>query len=189
MVIYHWLARRYPAPLGFLMRPQLNGDTLAGLMKQLWASESLEVFAHQVLEATAVPVAFPRRPFVCLLWNHGTSLATESSAALLLSLIRSGCRYFVCGGTGCETWHDLVDEVFVEEYLDSSDEERDRAHVMTTWHTDQSPDDVAFFFAFNTRFDDVEFERYLVLHLRPSTTKDVVDDAVVSQFESRIGKP
>jgi hypothetical protein len=34
VVTYHGLARLYLTPLGLLMRPQLNGATLAGLMKK-----------------------------------------------------------------------------------------------------------------------------------------------------------
>jgi hypothetical protein len=31
---------------------------------------------------------------------------------------------------------------------------------MTTWHTGESPDEGAFFFVFNTNFDDISFDRF-----------------------------
>lgn len=36
---------------------------------------------------------------------------------------------------------------------------------MTTWHADESPDDVAFFFVLNRNFNEHDFKRFLVLHV------------------------
>ena len=49
---------------------------------------------------------------------------------------------------------------------------------MTTWHEDENPDDVAFFFVLNTNFDDHDFDRYLVVHVGDGQTREQVDAAV-----------
>ncbi|HKY40435.1 MAG TPA: hypothetical protein VJN18_31090 [Polyangiaceae bacterium] len=108
------------------------------------------------------------------------TLPDASSKALTQLLLRGGCRYVVCGGTHCEAWHDLIDLIFVTEHLEAPDAERDRAHVMTTWHDKELPDDVAFFFVYNTNFDDVRFDRYLILHLGTDPSAQSIDDAVTA---------
>ena len=39
----------------------------------------------------------------------------------------------------------------------------DENHVMTTWHDDESLEDIVFFFLNNTGFDDFTAERFVVL--------------------------
>ena len=119
--------------------------------------------------------------FVCLLWTHGVTRGVEQASELLESLLDAGCRYFVCGGEDCEWWHDMADEHFVAKYLNGTDAERDQNHVMTTWHANESPEDVAFFFVFNTSFDDVSFERFLVVHVGDEGAGDLVDAEVQAQ--------
>jgi hypothetical protein len=92
--------------------------------------------------------------------------------------LQAGCRYAVCGGQSCEPWHDAVDEEFVRQHSDVPDESADAAHVMTTWHADESPDHVAFFFLLNTNFTEHDFKRFLVLHVGDGHAKGEVDAAV-----------
>jgi hypothetical protein len=73
------------------------------------------------------------------------------------------------------------------EYLDAPDEERERNHIMTTSHAQESPDDVAFFFAFITSFDGISFDRFLVLHLGDRPDVDAVDCAVQAQARALAG--
>jgi len=49
---------------------------------------------------------------------------------------------------------------------------------MTTWHADESPDDLAFFFVLNTNFNEPDFKRLLVLHVGDGHAKGEVDAAV-----------
>ena len=72
----------------------------------------------------------------------------------------------------------LVDTEFVRQHMDDPDEVREAVHVMTTWHADESADDVVFFFVRNTNFDDHDFVCYLVLHVGDGRTKEEVDAAV-----------
>jgi len=147
-----------------------------------------EFYARKLVTPTALGDApFVGLQFACLLWNHSVERDVDAASALLSSLIDSGCRYIVCAGLDCEWWHDAADELFVAKYLDAPDEERERNHVMTTWHAQESPDDVAFFFAFNTSFDDVSFDRFLVLHLGDGPDIDAVDSAVHAQARALAG--
>jgi hypothetical protein len=61
-------------------------------------------------------------------------------------------------------WHDIVDEEWLSQHVDDSDDVQAAAHVMTTWHEGESPDDVAFFFVMNTNFDDYDFKDFLIVH-------------------------
>jgi hypothetical protein len=157
-------------------------------MKLIAQCAEREFYARHVGTATALGDApFIGLQFACLLWNHSVKRDVGAASALLGSLIDSGCRYLVCAGLDCQWWHDLADELLVGEYLDATDEERERNHVMTTWHAQESPDDVAFFFAFNTSFDDVAFVRFLVLHLGNGPDIDAVDRAVQAQASALAG--
>jgi hypothetical protein len=51
---------------------------------------------------------------------------------------------------------------------------------MTTWHDKEIPDDVAFFFVYNTNFDDITFDRYLILHIGTDPSARSIDDAVTA---------
>ena len=78
----------------------------------------------------------------------------------------------------CEAWHDAMDQEFVKQHLDDPQEVCEAAHVMTTWHEGENPDDVAFFFVLNTDFDDHEFRKYLILHIGTGELREQVDAAV-----------
>jgi hypothetical protein len=121
---------------------------------------------------------FPGTLFPCMIWDHDGRFTGAQRAEVARQLLQAGCRYAVCGGQSCEAWHDAVDEEFVQQHMNDSNATLDAVHVMTTWHADESPDDVAFFFVLNTNFGDHDFERYLVLHVGDGQAKEEVDAAV-----------
>jgi hypothetical protein len=116
--------------------------------------------------------------FPCLIWDHDGRATEEQRHALALALLEAGCRYFVCGGENCAAWHDDVDTEFVQQHLDEPDDVRDAAHVMTTWHEDESVDDVAFYFVSRSNLHEHEFTRFLVLHVGHGPTRAELDAAV-----------
>ena len=85
------------------------------------------------------------RPFAVLLdagddeWVDG-----ERAREVALSLLDAGGRYFVCYGKRSEEVHDLLDDCIVEKTL--LGEKADYEGVITTYHTDESVEDVAEFF-------------------------------------------
>jgi hypothetical protein len=116
--------------------------------------------------------------FPCMIWDHDGRFTEAQRRDVAKRLLQAGCRYAVCGGHNCEAWHDAVDAEFIRQHVDDPDENRDAVHVMTTWHADESPDAVAFFFVLNTNFDDHDFNHYLVLHVGDGHTQAEVDAAV-----------
>jgi hypothetical protein len=106
---------------------------------------------------------FGSTPYVCLLWDTVGDRSNDELMDLSNALVATGARYVVAGGTDCERWHDAVDDAFLALELDGA--EYDARFVMTSWHTDQTPDEVAFFFVGCTNFDEHRFTEYLVLQL------------------------
>jgi hypothetical protein len=74
--------------------------------------------------------------YLCLLWDSRGGRSVDELSRLSRALIASGIRYAVCGGVECERWH-----------------------------TDEPPEEVAFFFIHNTNFNARDFTRFLVLQL------------------------
>jgi hypothetical protein len=120
-------------------------------------------YEHVVLERPLAGTdVVPPAPYPCLLWDTRGDWTRAERDFVVTTLLDSDCRYVVSGGATCEQWHDEVDETYVARTLDAETDER---FVMTTWHTDQSVADVAFFFVWNTNFDEHDFRRFLVLQL------------------------
>jgi hypothetical protein len=120
-----------------------------------------------------------RGGYPCLIWDHSGTWSVEQVGALAEALLADGCRYAVCAGKQCERWHDIIDEVFVQRHLDQPESVSDAEHVMTSWHDGEPPDDVAFFFILNTNFDDLEFDRYVLLHIGQGSDSAEVDARVI----------
>ena len=62
----------------------------------------------------------------------------------------------MCFGHECELWHDTIDESSFDTFGN------ERMFVMTTWHTDETPEDVAEFFSLWTHFDEWNPDHYLL---------------------------
>ncbi len=58
---------------------------------------------------------------------------------LLESLIERGIKLFCAVGKDCELWHDIMDELLVGDGTNPNFE------VMTTWHPEESVDEVVEF--------------------------------------------
>ena len=127
--------------------------------------ESLSEFAYP----------FPAPQYPCLIWDHGSDFSIDEIYDFTHVLIKTGCRYLVCGGERCELWHDLMDEAIVMTEVDSG---KDLDLIMTTWHTNKSPEEVADFFIRCAKLDDCEFTHYLVLHMGTGDGHNVVNEAV-----------
>ncbi len=84
------------------------------------------------------PIPEIEAPFAVLLeadepcWLDNSYLRLRTDA-----LLAAGCRYFVCYGGRSEEIHDCIDDVIVE---------KDLCGLPTTFHRDESIQDVAYFF-------------------------------------------
>lgn len=117
-------------------------------------------------------------PFVCMIWDHGSGFSVEEQSIVASLILKLGCRYFVCGGDNCEQWHDVIDDMLIMEGIDESGKVTDRPLVMTTWHTDDPPNEVTFFFVNCSDVDDLVFKSYLLLHAGEGETVVDVESAL-----------
>ncbi|HEU4882907.1 MAG TPA: hypothetical protein VFT45_11690 [Longimicrobium sp.] len=129
-------------------------------MQQI-ASDSHRAFFLRVLEAGEDPApAFAGEPYPALVWATRRT-SDEEKQRIAQALIASGCRYVVCAGVESAAWENAADRAFIEQ--DLPEPLYDEHFVMTTSHSGQPVDDIAFFFVHNTNFDEHDFTRYLVL--------------------------
>ena len=117
-------------------------------------------------------------PFPCLIWDHDGRLSEQERVAVAKALLDADCRYVVCGGQHCEAWHDTLDIEWVAVHIDDPDDVQEAAHVMTTWHNGETPDEVAFFFVLTTNFDSHDFKRYLVVHVGSGPAVEQLETAI-----------
>ena len=143
------------------------------------AEKKGKIYATVTIDAPSDFVSpFPGILFPCMVWDHAGRFTDAQRTQVARQLIQAGCRHAVCGGQNCDAWHIAVDLEFVRLHVDDPDEARDAVHVMTTSHADESPDELAFFFVWNTNFDYHYFMRYVVLHVGDGPTREQVDAAV-----------
>jgi hypothetical protein len=78
-------------------------------------------------------------------------------------LVKSGCLYMMAWGVNCSTWDDSVDMANIERFNFSPIP--DDQFVLTTWHVDESMEDV-FWYAKNLALHgSVEIGRSVLLHI------------------------
>ncbi len=113
-----------------------------------------------IKEPSDFRLPFQQKPYPCLIWaNEETS--SDFKVELVSKLIEMDCRYIVAAGKECGQWHDAGDVASLES--DESYAPPDERFVMTSWHQDETPDEVAFFFALNTSFNDHYFQDFLIV--------------------------
>jgi hypothetical protein len=142
------------------------------------AEKDGKIYARATLDKHNVVCPFQDTAFACLIWDHDGRSSDAVRSAAAKSLLEAGCRYAVCAGINSEAWHDTVDAEGVMAQLHGGGDARKPTLVMTTWHDGEQPDDVAHFFVLNTDFDEVDFTRYLVLHVGIGPERERVDAAV-----------
>jgi hypothetical protein len=91
--------------------------------------------------------------FVSLLALDARAVETSDIAHVARVLLDAGCVYFCCWGPGCERVHDIIDEEYVGNGTSVNDDE---STIITTWHTEDSLEEAAWF-ALNVAFPDDRF--------------------------------
>ena len=79
-------------------------------------------------------------------------------------IVAAGCRYVMAWGEQCERFHDSVDLASREPY----DYDVPADHfIMTTWHDDESLENVFWFAQFCADFsnDEVQLRKTVILHI------------------------
>jgi hypothetical protein len=120
----------------------------------------LDMHFLQIKRPYSFTSPFMEKEFVALIYAADENISDEERDALSGQIVASGCRYAVCAGHRGSSWDESID---MADILRSGVEVRDENLVMTTWHDDESLEDIVFFFLNNTGFDDFTAERFVVL--------------------------
>ena len=99
--------------------------------------------------------------FVALIVNNDAQISPSDQYAVSLALVRFGCRYAVCMGHDCSSWDDSVDYANIEFEPGLTPDK----FVMTTWHDDDTVDEIANFFLNCTAYAGKTFNNFLVLSI------------------------
>ena len=89
------------------------------------------------------------------------------------ALVASGCQYALAWGTACESWHDAIDDAYLEatNYEDVPEEQR----VMTTWHEDEELSEVFWFAKHRASHPALELPETLILHVAEEPRRDEIE--------------
>lgn len=78
-------------------------------------------------------------------------------------LVDTGCRFMMAWGENCSSWDDSVDVASLEKHGFGDIPEED--FVMTTWHDNETLEDVFFFAKMNAFYMDSPIGNLLFLHI------------------------
>jgi hypothetical protein len=132
-------------------------------VEQILAAKSRSVWATKLDRPFDLTSPFAGEEFACLLVVRDTSITGQEQASLSELLVAQGCRYAVCIGHECSSWDTSIDTAYIA--TDANFDPPDSTLVMTSWHEDESIEEVAEFFFLCTCFDDFDPCRFLVLCL------------------------
>lgn len=132
-------------------------------MEQILAAKGREAWATSLERPYDFESPFGGLEFAMLLVVHDTTIRSEEQRHLSDQFVGQGCRYAVCAGHRCSSWDDSIDMAHLA--TDPNFEFRESTVVMTTWHEEESIEEVAEFFAYWARWDGFEPERFLVVVL------------------------
>ena len=125
---------------------------------------------------------FDKQDFALLLVVVDPTITIEDRTTICKEIIQQGCRYAVCTGMDCSSWHDFIDMAYLES--DPEFSPPDERFVMTTWHEDESLEEVVEYFRSNAHFESFTPRHYLVLLLGGDTgVQEKVASILKKQFE------
>ena len=113
------------------------------------------------------------------LQHFKTILVVEAEVAEMMMwetsrlLVESGCKYALAWGTDCESWHDAIEDAYLEStnYEDVPEEQR----VMTTWHEDEELSEVFWFAAHRAVHPAHELRDTLILHIAEAPRREEIE--------------
>jgi hypothetical protein len=105
--------------------------------------------------------------FVAWIMSNDATLSGDERDAIAMDLVRAGCRYAVCSGPDGTLWDDAVDAASLKVSCLQRKEP-----VMTTWHDDETFEEIAEFFACHTSFDDYRPDTFILVGIGPFAQLD-----------------
>jgi hypothetical protein len=95
-------------------------------------------------------------------------------------LVEYGCKYALAWGRGCESWHDAIEDAYLEatNYEDVPEAQR----VMATWHEDEELDEVFWFASHRAVHPAHELRDILILHIADAPRREELE----AQFREQL---
>lgn len=87
-------------------------------------------------------------------------------------IVRSGCLYMMAWGQDCSSWDDSVDYATLRKF--DFDEVPDGDFVMTTWHTDDTLEEVFDYDLLCAFHPTIELPLVTIVHIAPSANRDSI---------------
>ena len=106
---------------------------------------------------------FEAHEFVAWVVAEDVELDREEMYQISLSLVKAGCRFAVCSGIECSIWDDAIDYAAMEVFPDTEHDEG--TLVMTSWHENETFDEIAHFMTHCTSFEDFVPDNFLVVSI------------------------
>lgn len=103
------------------------------------------------------------KPFKCLVLIREDVTDTWRDA-MSRWLVESGCLWMMAWGRDCSLWDDSVDCATIEKFPGDVPDDK---FVVTTWHNDETLEDVVSFAMFSANHSRVPLEKLVVLDIGP----------------------
>jgi len=124
--------------------------------KEVWFSSSNAPYNFQN--------PFDGEEYVCLIFNNDKEISTDDQKKLSKQIVMSGCRYAVCAGHDCSSWDDSIDYAYLE--TDENYNPPDSTFVMTSWHEDESVEEILNYAIHTTNFAENRFSKLLIFFVK-----------------------
>ncbi|MBW8637668.1 hypothetical protein K1W69_10765 [Hoeflea sp. WL0058] len=110
------------------------------------------------------------KPFKCLVLIR-EDVTDTWRVAMSRWLVASGCLYMMAWGRDCILWDDSVDCANIEKFPGDIPDDK---FVITSWHNDETLEDVVDFATFSANHSRVPLETLVVLDIGPDSRKDEI---------------
>ncbi len=105
-------------------------------------------------------------------------------------LVESGCLWMMAWGRDCSLWDDSVDCANIEMFPGDIPDDK---FVITTWHSDETLEDVVWFATFSASHPDVLLEKLVVLDIGSDARKEeiaaLIEKCQREASEEAVAKP
>jgi hypothetical protein len=119
------------------------------------------VLPLQLLSPYNFPAPFDWGEFAAWILSADPALEPAAQFNIATALIDAGCRFAVSSGYNASSWDDAVDYAYILRHPGPDVDPTN--FVMTSWHDDESLDEVAEFFVRNTSFETFSPKLFVVV--------------------------
>lgn len=117
--------------------------------------------------------------YALLLVISSPSITQKQRVRMALEIVSSRCQYALTYGHDCEDWHDAIDTACFDDGVPEG------RFLMTTWHNDESINDVVDFLFWNTSYEDFEASRVAIVQIGSDAGLDAALRARVAYHQAR----